>query len=460
LTQCWVPHDTRDHLVDFVNAWAGKTEIPVCRLLGWIGLGASKFHDWKHRYGKVNEHNAWIPRDHWLTQDEKRRITDFANSNPLEGYRRLTFMMLDRDVVACSPTSVWRVLHDAGLLAKVNGTPSKKGTGFVQPLQPHQHWHVDVSYLNIAGTFYFLCSVLDGFSRFIVHWEIRETMKEGEVETIIQRARECHPGVTPRIISDNGPQFIAKDFKEFVRVCGMTHVKTSPYYPQSNGKIERFHRTLKGDCIRSQTPLSLEDARRIVGNYVARYNTVRLHSAIGYITPKDKLEGRAEEIFTARDRKLAEARECRRLLRQAEHDQATNAAATRPAIDFAAIKATITLAEVLALLQFEPRSVRGAQQRGPCPLHGSSRGRSFCVNLADQCFHCFKCHAHGNALDLWAAATHQRDIYAAAVDLCERLGRPVPLLNQANREEEPVASAAVFTTTASQGVTDSPSLTR
>jgi putative transposase len=446
-----VPHDTRDNLVDFVNAWAGKTELPVCRLLGWIGLGTSKFHDWKQRYGKVNEHNAWVPRDHWLTDQEKHRIIAFANDNPLEGYRRLTFMMLDADIVACSPTSVWRVLHKAGLLAKAQNTPSLKGTGFVQPTRPHEHWHIDVSYLNIAGTFYFLCSVLDGYSRFIVHFEIRETMKEGEVETIIQRARECHPGVTPRIISDNGPQFIAKDFKEFIRVCGMTHVKTSPYYPQSNGKLERFHRTIKGDCIRRQTPLSLEDARRIVGNYIERYNTIRLHSAIGYITPKDKLAGREQEIFEARDRKLAEARERRKLLRQSQppgEPTPPPAATSRPAIDFAAIKATITMAQVLALLEFMPLSSRNNQQRGPCPVHGSGpRSRSFSANLQEQTFQCFKCHAHGNALDLWAQATHQTDIHAAAVDLCQRLGCPVPLLNPSNREVEPVGIPVNFART-------------
>jgi transposase InsO family protein len=290
--------------VDFVRAWGDKTEIGVGRFLGWIELGTSKFYDWKQRYGKVNEHNAWVPRDHWLTEEEKRQIIAFAYDHPLDGYRRQTFMMLDADVVAASPTSVWRVLHQAGLLARVNGKPSRKGTGFVQPLRPHQDWHVDVSYLNIAGTFYFLCSLLDGYSRFIVHWEIRPTMEEGDVETIIQRARELYPHERPRIISDNGPQFIAKDFKEFIRLCGMTHVKTSPYYPQSNGKIERFHRTLKGDCIRTQTPLSLEDARRLVTNYVAYYNNIRLHSALGYITPKDMLAGRAQEIFDTRERKL------------------------------------------------------------------------------------------------------------------------------------------------------------
>jgi transposase InsO family protein len=251
---------------------------------------------------------------------EKKAILDFHERHPLEGYRRLTFMMLDADVVAASPSSVYRVLKAAGVLERHNGKPSKKGSGFAQPVQPHEHWHVDVSYLNIGGTFYYLCSLLDGCSRYIVHWEIRETMTEADVQTILQRAREKFPGVTPRIISDNGPQFIAKDFKEFIRICGMTHVRTSPYYPQSNGKIERFHRTIKGDCIRTETPLTLEDAQRIVARYVAYYNDVRLHSAIGYITPKDKLEGREKAIFAERDRKLAEARERRRVQRQAARE--------------------------------------------------------------------------------------------------------------------------------------------
>jgi putative transposase len=278
----------------------------------WIGIGRSKYQDWVTRFGKVNEHNAWVPRDHWLTEDEIARICNFARPHPDEGYRRMTFMMLDADVVACSPASVYRVLKKAGLLAGQTPNVTKKGTGFVQPLKPHQEWHVDVSYLNIAGTFYFLCSILDGYSRFIVHWEIREQMEEIDVETILQRAREKFPGEHPRIITDNGPQFIAKDFKEFIRIAGMTHVRTSPYYPQSNGKLERFHKTLKGECIRVKVPLSLQDARRIVADYVIHYNEARLHSAIGYVTPKDKLLGNDPAIHAERDRKLAEAREHRK----------------------------------------------------------------------------------------------------------------------------------------------------
>jgi putative transposase len=159
---------------------------------------------------------------------EKEAIIGFHLKNQLEGYRRLTFKMLDADVVAVSPASVWRVLKQAGLLSRWKSKPSRKGTGFEQPPQLHQHWHIDVSYINLCGTFSYLCSILDGFSRFLVHWDLRESMREADVEVILK-----YPEVKPRIISDNGPQFIARDFKEFIRISGMTHVRTSPYYPQS-----------------------------------------------------------------------------------------------------------------------------------------------------------------------------------------------------------------------------------
>ena len=246
----------------------------------------------------------------------EKAIIGFHLKNPLEGYRRLTFMMLDADVVAVSPSSVWRVLQRAGLLSRWKRKPSRKGTGFEQPPHAHQHWHIDVSYINVSGTFYYLCSVLDGFSRSIVHWDLRESMTEAEVEVILERAREKYPEAKPRIISDNGPQFIARDFKEFIRIAGMTHVRTSPYYPQSNGKLERWHKSLKSECIRPLTPLTREDARRLIQTYVDHYNGVRLHSAIGYVTPHDMLAGRQAEIHAVRDRKLEQARSHRQLRRQ------------------------------------------------------------------------------------------------------------------------------------------------
>jgi transposase InsO family protein len=141
-------------------------------------------------------------------------------------------------------------------------------------------------------------------------------MTEADIEILLQRAKEKYPEAKPRIISDNGPQFIARDFKEYIRISGMTHVRTSPYYPQSNGKLERWHKSLKSECIRPGTPLSAADAERLIQQYVERYNNVRLHSAIGYVTPADMLAGRQTEIHAARDRKLEEARRQRQERRQ------------------------------------------------------------------------------------------------------------------------------------------------
>jgi transposase InsO family protein len=305
-------------VIDFIKRWAKRTGIAVAHFIGWLGIAPSKFYDWQSRYGKANEHNALVPRDFWLEDWEKQAIINFYLEHPLEGYRRLTFMMLDRDIVAVSPSSVYRVLSAAELLRRWNGKTSKKGTGFVQPLRPHEHWHIDVSYVNLCGTFYYLCSLLDGCSRYIIHWELRETMTEKDVEIILQRAREKFPEATPRIISDNGPQFIAKDFKEFIRLAGMTHVRTSPFYPQSNGKLERYHKTIKTECIRPKVALSLDEARTQIADYIRYYNDERLHSAIGYIAPKDKLAGRDQQIFRERDRKLEAARETRKQKRLEE----------------------------------------------------------------------------------------------------------------------------------------------
>lgn len=255
-------------------------------------IGSSKYYNWQTRYGQVNGYNGLIPRDFWLDDWEKQAIITFCLEHPLEGYRRLTFMMLDRDIVVVSPSSVYRVLKQADLLRRWSGNSSRKGKSFVQPLRPHTHWHIDVAYVNICSTFYYLCTIFDGFSRYIVHWEIREAMTEQDVEIILQWAREKFPQVKPRIISDNGHQLIAKDFKQFIRVAGMTPVRTSPFCPQSNGKLERYHKTIKSECIRPGVALSLDEARAQIAGYIAYYNNERLHSAIGYIVHKDKLEGR------------------------------------------------------------------------------------------------------------------------------------------------------------------------
>ena len=433
--------------MDFVDGWSGKTEIAIRVLVLWLGISLSKFYDWRKRYGKVNEHNARVPRDHWLSDEEKQAILDYERLYPFECYRRLTFMMLDDDVVAASPATVYRVLKSADRLRRPSPSNPRKGKGFEQPSRPHCHWHIDVSHLNICGTFYYLCSILDGYSRLVVHWEIRRQMSEKDVEIIVERARERFPDERPRIISDNGPQFVAKDFKQFVRICGMTHVRTSPYYPQSNGKKERWFGTLKRECLRPGTPLSLEDARRLVARFVEHYNTVRLHSAIGYVTPADKLLGLEPVIHAQRDRKLEEAREARRQKRRAARGNQnpstpTDAADRSPAgLDFRRLRREVSIEEVLKHLgYFDSLRGSGPQRRGPCPLHDSAedRHRSFSVNLAKGVFRCFhaECQAQGNTLDLWAAY-HRLPIGQAAQSLAATFAADLTSAEESVKQNQP-----------------------
>lgn len=298
----------RDSVVDFVNGVIKVFDITLEKILSWLEIYPNKFRNWQQRYGKVNFHNAQVPRDFWLDDWEREAILEYHSRHPLEGYRRLAFMMIDANVVAVSPSSVYRVLRDGGVLGKSNVTPSKKGTGFVQPTAPHEHWHVDVAHINIAGTFYYLCMVLDGFSRYLVSWDLRQQMTQIDIQQIIEKGKEKFPGVTPRIISDNGPQFLSKDFKEYVRIASMTHVKTSPFYPQSNGKLEAANKTVKREVIRPARPQTVDEARKLLTKFEQHYNCVRLHSSIDYVTPEAKLNGKATEVLALRDQRLEDAR--------------------------------------------------------------------------------------------------------------------------------------------------------
>ncbi len=282
-------------------------------LIHSVGISPSKFYDWSFHYGEVRlkerPFNGW-----WgITAEEEAAIIGYRRGHEFEGYRRLCYQMLDEDIVAVSPATVYRVLKKYGLLSRWREPmESGKGRGFEQPSMPHQHWHVDISYVKVQCTFYFLVSVLDGYSRFIVHSELRVHMEEFDVEVVLQRAFEKYPAARPRIISDNGGQFIAKDFKRFLGDKELTHVRTSVRYPQSNGKIESFHKTIKRECIRKKSLIDLKDARKIIDRYIADYNCTRLHSGINYLPPKDVLEGRKEQRIQEREEKLRRAKEIRK----------------------------------------------------------------------------------------------------------------------------------------------------
>lgn len=314
MSKQWVEPDIRDNVVETVISYRALTEIPTRKLLSYAELSAGKFYDWQKRYGILNQSHRQIPKAHWLLDWEKMLIRAYYRKHEYEGegYRRLCYRMIDEDVVYASPSSVYRVLKEAGLLNKFKSCgKSRKGSGYVQPTRPHQEWHIDISYVNVQGTFLFLIAIIDGYSRYIVAYDLRASMEESDVEIVLQRACEKYPNEHPRVISDRGSQFISKEFNAYIWSVGLTHTLISVGYPQSNGKLERFFGTAKRECIRRSSFLSIEDARRIIDEFIAYYNNKRLHSAIDYVAPLDMLLGRKDEILKNRDEKLRKARENR-----------------------------------------------------------------------------------------------------------------------------------------------------
>lgn len=312
MTHRHIPRTLRNEIVNYIAHWHKRTKIALGVLLLWACISSSKYYNWRQRQDRENSHNGRVPKQHWLLPWEVEAIVDYRREHMDEGYRRLTYMMLDDNVVAVSPSSVYRVLKRNNLLLSAWRHQKTKGKGFNQPTRPHQHWHLDISYINFKGTFVYLAALIDGFSKYIVHFEIRLSMEALDIEVMLERALAKFPGVTPALITDNGPQFIAKEFDLYLQIVGITHRRTRFYYPQSNGKIERFFQTCKNEAVRKQSYLSLDDLKRQIADYIVFYNDVRLHSTNGYISPKNMLQGRQVAIFDERRLKLQQANENRK----------------------------------------------------------------------------------------------------------------------------------------------------
>lgn len=315
MNKSWVEPEIRDSVTAHILYLSDRSGIPLKILLGAIGLKKAAYYRWLKRTGVPNKHNGKIPKSHWLTPDEIQKVESYAREHYSfndyflrDGYRRIAYKMIDLDIVAASPSSVYRILKKAGLLNKWNTTKRNlKGTGFIQPDGPHKHWHTDIKYLNFNGSFLFLISVIDGYSRYILHHEIRHSMTAYDAELTIQKAKDKYPGVKPRIITDNGSQFISKEFKQFIKAAELEHITTSVNYPPANGKIERFHRTISEECLRIKSPVTVDEYRIYVEDYITFYNKERLHAALNYLTPKDYLIGRKEEKLKLRELKLEKA---------------------------------------------------------------------------------------------------------------------------------------------------------
>ncbi len=303
----------RDSIVQYIVNYSAKTGIPQKWFCKHIGISQQKLLEWKRRSRKENQYRV-IENGFHLEDYELDKIKEYYLKNSEKGYRVCSYEMIDKDIVYTTPSTVYRVLDKADVLRKWDRKKSKKGNGFIQPTKPHEHWHIDISYVKIKGIFYFLICILDGYSRAIVEWDLRYSMQDHDVGIVQQKALEKYPLEKPTYISDNGAQFVGKNFSEFISQNELRHVTTSPYYPQSNGKLERFHKTIKTECIRPNCPISYDDAIRLIGEYIEEYNNIRLHSAIGYIAPMDMMNNRQSEIKRMRMLKVDQRRKERKML--------------------------------------------------------------------------------------------------------------------------------------------------
>jgi len=270
---------------------------PMRDLLADLGLPPATYYRWRDRAARdeltddvVVPQRVAVPP----TPDEVTMVREFAISQPPMGYKRLTYSLMLENKAFLRPWLVRDVLSQAGLLGRRQPPP----TALHRPPDadhPDQRWHTDLSMWHFAGRWFWLVDVLDSYSRYLIHGEVLLIARTQEVAAALQCARDTLPDTVllpgePEIVHDGGPQFISHDWHVFVRSLGMTNVRTHPYHPQSNGRDERLHRTL-----REELPLdddaTLYQAQEVIDHYRFYYNYHRPHSALHYLCPYDYYRG-------------------------------------------------------------------------------------------------------------------------------------------------------------------------
>jgi transposase InsO family protein len=298
-----------------------RTGWPLRRILKRLGLSKSRYHEWVCRAEReALEDLVRPPRCPWQAlPEEVDAVVGYALSHPREGYRRLAWMMVDEEVAYLSPSSVYRILDDADLLYRWKRSRSV-GERPAEPTRRNERWHTDLMYLRVGDVWYFLVTVLDAYSRYVVHWDLLTSMTAADVRVVIQDALK-QTGATPQVVTDNGSQFTAKDFKELVRDFALEHIRIRVYHPESNGRIERFHRSTR-EALDAAELGNLSQARAIIDRWVTHYNETRLHAALHYLPPAQYYAGDPAARLAERCQKLQTARQRRRALNKARFQAA------------------------------------------------------------------------------------------------------------------------------------------
>ena len=302
------------------------------RILRSLGVMKSRYHAWRRRLSedKLGDRRSRPATDlDALLSEEKEAVKQYALAHPKDGYRRLTWQMVDEDVAFLSASSVYRVLSEADLLYRWKRSVHT-GTAPAKPTRPNERWHTDIMYLRVQDTWYFLVTVLDSYSRYVVHWNLLSSMAAWDVSLVVQEAlelvRQNYPGASetkPDVVTDNGAQFTSKDFKQLVRHFELEHIRIRTYHPESNGVLERFHRSTREE-IAEEDLVNLAQAREIIARWVKHYNEERLHAGLDYLQPVEYYRGDPEVRRNERKAKLTRARDERKRINQERLEERVN----------------------------------------------------------------------------------------------------------------------------------------
>jgi len=268
-----------------------------------LGIPKSSYYRWRRRQpDSGNKRRPW----NRITPDEDRRILAAAREFPELSSRQLSAWITDNKGFAVSESTVYRILRREGLVKRQETQLTAAKEYHTKTTRPHQMWATDASYFRVAGWgYYYLVTVMDDYSRFIPAWKLQKDMSANSLVEVVQKAVDA-TGMTDvpvedrtKLLSDNGAGYVSRSFRDYLRLVGIGHILAAPFHPQTNGKVERYQRSLKREV--NQLPYELPtQLERAIADFVDFYNYRRYHKALGNVTPADVLYGRREEILQRR----------------------------------------------------------------------------------------------------------------------------------------------------------------
>jgi transposase InsO family protein len=290
-----------------------QSELGVRRTLRELQVPQSTYYDWYKRYvdggydGLADKKPA--PRQFWnrIPPAEREKVKEIALEHTQRSPRELAWYITDRRGYFISESSVYRILRDYDLITSPAYIVLSAADTFKHPTRRiNELWQTDFTYFKIMGWgWYYLSTVLDDYSRYILSWKLFDTMNAQDVQQTLDMAI-AKSGVDhvrvkhrPRLLSDNGPCYVSKELKSYLQEREMEHTRGAPYHPQTQGKIERYHRTMK-NVVKLDHYYLPRELKEAIGRFVTQYNNDRLHESLDNVTPADVYYGRKEEIVTQR----------------------------------------------------------------------------------------------------------------------------------------------------------------